>query len=300
MASIAARLAKRALRAQLKPKTVGDDFVAVIRGRVDGRSFPAVLGRGVGRRPVVPGELGDVRGEWVGVPAARRHILYLHGGYYIAGRPETYRMLAGRLAKGTDADVLLIEYRLAPEHPYPAAIDDALAAYRALLDVGAAASSTAIAGDSAGGGLTLALLLRIRSEGLPMPAAAALFSPWADLTCNGSSVDRNDEADDMLTAAALRKAAGYYAGSTDPAAPEISPLFGDLAGLPPMIVTVDGSETLVDDSLRLVQRATAAGTHVELHQRTGLFHVWPALVPLVPEARHTVADVVTFLDRELA
>ncbi|MGK2928983.1 MAG: alpha/beta hydrolase [Acidimicrobiales bacterium] len=300
MASRTARIVRPILRSQLKPAEVGDDFVETVRNRIGGRTIPAVLGRGVGRRPVAPGELGSIDGEWIGVPAACRHVLYLHGGYYIGGRTETYATLAGRFASGLGADVLLADYRLAPEHPYPAAVDDALAAYQGLLDAGADPASTAVAGDSAGGGLSLALLLRIRSEGMPMPAAVVLFSPWTDLTCTAPSIERNDENDDMLTAAALRKAAGLYVGSADPAEPEISPLHGDLSGLPPMFVTVDDSETLLDDALRLVERATDAGTRSELVHEHGLFHVWPVLVPILPEARATVNQAVAFLDRELA
>ena len=235
MPSLTARLARKVLRSQMKPKEIGPDFVDDIRNRIPGRTPTMPLGRGVGHRVVEREELGGVRGEWVGVPAARRHVLYLHGGYYLAGRTETYRALTARLAKGIGADALLADYRLAPEHPYPAAVDDAYDAYVALLDAGAQPNSTAIAGDSAGGGLTLALLQRIRTEGRPMPAAAVLFSPWVDLTCSAPSLDRNDDADDLLTAAALRKAADLYAGDTDRGDPGPSPLLGDLSGLPPAV-----------------------------------------------------------------
>lgn len=299
MPSITARLARRLLRSTLKPVPADERFVDELRTRTGGVRAPAILGRGVGRRMATEDETGGRPGEWVGVPAARRHVLYLHGGYYVAGRPSTYRTLAGRFASGLDADVLLLDYRLAPEHPHPAAVDDALAAYRALLDTGADPIAMAVAGDSAGGGLTLALLLRLKAEGVPLPAAAVLFSPWLDLTCASPSVDRNDEADDLLTAAALRAAAPLYAGDRDPADPQVSPLFGDLAGLPPLFVTFDESETLFDDGERLAERAQAAGTPVVTHRRQGLFHAWPAMVPFVREARDTVADVVHFLDREL-
>jgi epsilon-lactone hydrolase len=298
--SVTARIVRRALRARLKSTPVGDRFVEESRRRIDGGPLLTILNRRVGRRPIEPDELSSTVGEWVGAPAARRHVLYLHGGYYIAGQPRTYRNLAGRLAAGLAADVLLVRYRLAPEHPYPAAVEDGLAAYRAVLDEGVDPGTVAFAGDSAGGGLTLAVLLRARAEDLPLPGAAVLLSPWTDLTCRAPSIDANDEADDMLSAAALRRAAALYAGSSDLADPEISPLFADLSGLPPLFVTVDSSETLLDDSLRLVERARAAGTRVELRQATGLFHIWPFMVPFVPEARRTVAEVLAFLDRELA
>lgn len=284
----------------MKEAAGGDDFVDQLRRRTDGPSLPSLLGRGVGTRPFARGELGSVGGEWVGVPAARRHVLYLHGGYYVAGGPPVYRNLAARLASGLGADVAIVDYRLAPEHPYPAAVDDAFGAYQALLASGLEPSAIAVAGDSAGGGLTLAMLLRAASEGVPMPAAAVCFSPWVDLTCSGASIDGNDEDDDMLTADGLRAAARLYAGSHDPALPEISPLFGDLAGLPPLFVSVDRSEVLLDDSLRLVERARAAGVRVELREERELFHVWPVVVPYLREARRSVAEVVAFLDGELA
>ncbi len=284
----------------MKPSSISDRFVEQIRKATDGRPPLSMLGRHVERRPIGPDEYGRVAGEWVGVQAPRRHVLYLHGGYYIAGRPSTYANLAARLASGTAAAVLLIDYRLAPETPYPAALDDAFDAYQGLLDTGVDPAAVAVAGDSAGGGLALALLQRVRAEGLPMPGAAVLFSPWVDLTCSGTSIDTNDETDDMLSAAALRTAAAFYAGTFDLHTPGISPLFGDLSGLPPLFVTVDNSETLLDDSLRLVDRCRSVGGRAVLHQDSGLFHVWPITVPYVREARRTIADVVSFLDRELA
>lgn len=300
MPSLAARLIRLEIRITMKPTSCGDRLVEETRRRIDRAPVPSLRRRQVGHRPILIDEIGRMHGEWVGVPAARRHVLYLHGGYYIAGRPRTYRNLAGHLATGLNADVMILDYRLAPEHPYPAAVEDALAAYQGLVGTGVDPATVAIAGDSAGGGLTLAVLLRAKSEGVPLPGAAVLFSPWTDLTCSGASVDRNDPADDMLSAAALRAAAACYAGPCDLKNPEISPLFGDLSGLPPMFVTVDNSETLLDDSLRLIEQTRAAGTRSELCQTTGLFHVWPVLVPYLREARRTVAEVVAFLDRELA
>lgn len=300
MPSLSARLMRRAMRATMKPRSSGDGVIDETRRRIDRGLALTMLGRRVGHRPVADGELGATRGEWIGVPAARRHVLYLHGGYYVAGHPRSYRNIAARLAAGLDADVLLLDYRLAPEHPYPAAVLDAVTAYRGVLESGADPASLAVVGDSAGGGLALALMLRAESEGLPLPAAAALLSPWTDLTCRAPSVDRNDRADDVVSAPALRAAAQCYAGPADPRDPALSPLFGDLSGLPPLFVTVDSSEVLVDDATTLAQRAVAAGTRCQLHTGTGLLHIWPVLVPYVREARATVAEAVAFLDRELA
>lgn len=300
MTSLTARLVRQVLRRTVKPSVVGDSFVADLRTSIDRPGLPTRLGGRVGWREVADDELGPVAGEWVGVPVARRHVLYLHGGYYVAGRPRSYRGLAGRVAAGLDADVLLLDYRLAPEHPYPAAVDDAFGAYRRLVEAGIDPAALAIAGDSAGGGLALATLLRAKSEGVPLPAAVAVFSPWTDLTGTADSLVTNDERDDMLSAAALRTAAAHYAAGQDLVDPEISPLFGDLSGLPPLFVTVDRSETLLDDAVRLVDRARAAGVDATLHQAEGLFHVWPILVPVLREARQTVDEVIAFLDERLA
>jgi len=299
MPSLTARLVRRVLRKTVKPAAVDAGFVAETRKRVDGGSPLRLTGRGVQCRELRPGELGDAAGEWIGVAGARRHVLYLHGGYYIAGQTSTYRNLAGRLARALGAEVAVLRYRLAPEHPYPAALDDAIGAYQALLADGVDPRSVAIVGDSAGGGLTMALLLRAKQQNLPLPAAVVVLSPWVDLTCSAPSLDHNDDADDVLSAAALRRAAELYAGSADLASPGISPLLGDLSGIPPVFVTVDNSEALLDDSLGLVERLRACGSRVELRRTTGLFHVWPVLVPFLPEARRTVREIIVFLDAEL-
>jgi len=298
--SIPARIFRSFLRAQVKPVTWATDTIAADRQRIDGGPTPALMGKGVSVRPLAPGELGDAVGEWVGVAGAKRHILYLHGGYYLAGVTGTYHNLAGRLARELRAEVVLLEYPLAPEHPYPAAIDDGVAAYRALLDTGVDPSVLAIVGDSAGGGLTLAVLLRAKAEGLPLPAAAVAMSPWADLTCRAESIERNDQSDVVVSARSARAAAAHYAGAAALDDPYVSPLFGDLAGLPPLYLTVDESETLLDDSLRVADRARAAGVRCELERTSGLFHIWPVLVPMLREARETVGNIVRFLDHELA
>jgi len=298
--SITARLLRRFVRSGVKPVTWADDTIEADRERINAGPLPDLVGRGVTVRILRDDEFGAATGEWVGIPGARRHILYLHGGYYLAGSTATYHNLGGRLARDLGAEVVLLDYPLAPEHPYPAAVDTATAAYRAMLEAGVDPSALAIMGDSAGGGLALAVMLRAKAEGLALPAAAVLISPWTDLTCSGESLESNDQADDVLTARAIRAAAAHYAGDTPRDAPEVSPLFGDLAGLPPLYVTVDSSEAVVDDSIRLVDRARAVGVTCELEKSTGLFHIWPVVVPVLREARVTVGNVVRFLDRELA
>ncbi|MGI9591606.1 MAG: alpha/beta hydrolase fold domain-containing protein, partial [Myxococcota bacterium] len=219
MSSLFVRLVRWVLRLVLK-KEISEPEEAV-------RHFRKALGRtpglgklppGVSVRPIEPGELGDVQGEWVGVPAARRTILHHHGGAYVSGDPASYRNLGAHLARPLLANMLLARYRLAPEHPYPAALDDALSNYRALIER-VEPATLAVSGDSAGGGLTLALLQRVRDEGLPLPAAAVLLSPWADLTDEAPSRRANATRDDMLTPSALAASARAYLGDTDPREP---------------------------------------------------------------------------------
>ena len=299
MASVPARLLRAFARARIKTTPVDYRYVRELRLRMGGAIVPTLVSRQVGLRPARPDELGGVGGEWVGVPGATRTVLYVHGGAYVGGDTRTYRNLAGRLAVRLGADVALVDYRLAPEHPYPAALDDAVAAYRALLDAGVDPARTAIGGDSAGGGLALATLLRAREEGLPLPAAAVLISPWTDLTCSGASVEANGEADAMLTGAMGRAGAARYGAGAELTDPGLSPLFGDLAGLPPILVTVDESEILLSDAERLVERIESAAGRVELLRGRGLLHVWPVFVPFLPEALATVRRLGDFLDAEL-
>ncbi len=299
MGNVLVILIRRVLRLILKKDAQGpDEAVRNFRkalGRVPGMPrFPG----GVSARPLEPGELGDVQGEWVGVPAARRTILHHHGGAYVAGDPAAYRNLGAHLARPLLADVLLARYRLAPEHRYPAALDDAVATYRALVER-VDPATLAVSGDSAGGGLTLAMLQRVRDEGLPLPAAGVLLSPWADLTDEAPSRASNGEADDMLTRSALAASARAYLGDVDPHEPGASPLHGNLGGLPPLLVAVDDSEILLDDATRIVEGVTAAGGEAVLLRRSGLFHVWPVLVPTIRAARETVAEIAQFLEKHV-
>ncbi len=299
MPSLVARGIRRYARSVMKPTRGGpDEVVRHLRRVIDRAPLPSRMPRGVARRPVSAAELSGVSGEWVGVPAACRTVLYHHGGGYVSGRPANYRNLAARLARGLGADVLLAEYRLAPEHPYPAALEDAVANYRALVERRDPAT-LAVSGDSAGGGLTLALLQRIRDEGLPAPAAGVLLSPWADLGDESPSRGHNDEADDMLARRTLVNAAAAYLAGASVKESGASPALGDLGGLPPLRVTVDDSEILLDDAIRVADGARAAGGEAQLIRRQGLFHVWPAMVPLMPEARQTLEEIVAFLDGRL-
>lgn len=238
----------------------------------------------------------QVHGDWLQVKSARRAVLYLHGGGYVAGVTRTYHPLCSRFATELQADVFLPDYRLAPEHPFPAAVEDAIAAYDMLLAHGWRPEHIVVAGDSAGGGLTLATLLKLRDDGKPLPAAAIVMSPYADLTISARSISGNDRTDALLSRAMMTNGKGLYARTeADARHPHASPVFGDFTGLPPLLVTVEEEECLRDDAYAVVARAREAGVDVSLVSRRGLLHVWPIFWPLLPEARQDVAKMVAFV-----
>jgi acetyl esterase/lipase len=202
-------------------------------------------------------DLGGVPGEWLEMPGAvaGRVFLLLHGGGYSSGSPRTHRPLAALIGEATRTRVIMPDYRLAPEHPFPAGLEDALTSYRWLLAQGLAPENIVVGGDSAGGGLTLSLLLRLRAAGVAQPRAAVLLSPWTDLTMSSPSYDTQRERDPGMTREALQRSAAWYAGATDRADPIASPLFADLHGLPPLLVQVGGAEIMLDDARLVAERA---------------------------------------------
>ncbi len=249
---------------------------------------------------------GTVRIDAGGVPAdivtraaslAGRWLLYLHGGGYRIGSAAAYRQLTWRIADATCARVLIIDYRLAPEHPFPAAIDDAHAAYRWLLEQDA--KEIVVMGDSAGGGLALALLMKLRDEGFRLPDAAVAMSPWTDLALTGVSLTENAAADPMLNADDLPQAAADYLAGTDPHHPYASPLYGNPSGLPPVLILVGSDEILRDDAVRMAEKLRAANPRSELQVWPQMPHVWQAYTPVLPEARYAVADIGDFVRRVL-
>jgi monoterpene epsilon-lactone hydrolase len=240
-----------------------------------------------------PVTAGGVPAEWVTAPGAdpERNILYLHGGGYMIGSVKTHRCLAGWISRAAQARVLIIDYRLAPENPHPAAVDDALAAYRFMIDSGVKPSRTVIAGDSAGGGLTVAALLAIRDAKLPSPAAAVCLSPWVDMEGTGESMTTKAASDPMVGSGNLGEMAAAYLGGKDPKTPLASPLYADLKGLPPMLIQVGTSEVLLDDSSRLAERARKAGVDVVYEPWENMIHVWQIFVPMLDEAKQAVARI---------
>ncbi len=226
--------------------------------------------------------------------ARRRHLFHVHGGGFVVGTARGFAGYLSELALQADATVTSVDYRLAPEHPYPAAVDDCLAAYRALLDE-VAPESLAVVGESAGGNAALSTLVRARDEGWALPAAAVLLSPWVDLTFSGGSMSRNESTELMLEPRLFRGWRAAYVGGQDPSDPGISPLFADLSGLPPLHVQATTAEVLEDDARRLVEKATGAGVDADLVVFDELWHIFQTQAPLVPEARAAMDQIVTFI-----
>jgi acetyl esterase/lipase len=227
-------------------------------------------------------------------------MIYLHGGAYALGSIDVFRPFLARLARATGTRVLAVDYRLAPEHPYPAALEDAVTAYRWALDAaGAAPSQVLVAGDSAGGGLALAALLALRDTGAPLPAGAVCLSPWLDLALTGASVRGNARVDPILSYEALDGYACLYAGAHDRTSPLISPLYADLRDLPPLLIQVGTEEILLDDAVRCADRARAAGVAVTLDVVDGMFHVFQ-MVGALPETQAALREIAAFQKRFVA
>ncbi len=223
-------------------------------------------------------------------------VLYLHGGGYFFGSPQTHRQLGINMARHCDAPVYSLDYRLAPEHRYPAALDDAVAAAK-LLTEAFPSRRLLIGGDSAGGGLALATAVAMRDRGLRAPAALVLFSPWTDLAGTGASLDENTRRCAMFTGKGIREASKIYLGTTDARDPGASPLYADLHGLPPMQIFASTDEVLRDDSTRLAAKAKEQGVSVELHLVRGVPHIWPLFARVIPEGRESLRQVAAFVAR---
>ncbi len=244
-----------------------------------------------------PVDAGGVPGEWISAPGAdaQRVIYYLHGGGYSMGSIKTHREMVSRIARASAARALAIDYRLAPEHPFPAAVEDSTAAYRWLLSTGADPARLVIAGDSAGGGLTVATLVALRDAGDPLPAAAVCVSPWVDMEGIGQSVTTKAELDPMFGREDILEGANDYLGGADPRTPLAAPLYADLTGLPPLLIHVGEAETLLDDSTRLAERAKAAGVDVTLEVWDDMIHVWHYMAAILPEGQQAIHRVGEFI-----
>jgi epsilon-lactone hydrolase len=230
----------------------------------------------------------------------RHVVLYFHGGVYVMGDAFLAADLASQVGRRTQAKVISVDYRLAPEHPYPAAVDDALAAYEALLQGGTAPEDIVFAGESAGGGLAIATLVNARDHQLPLPAAALAMSPYADLTLAGTTLETKGKADPLLSREALQARIADYTAGQDAALPLISPIFADLTGLPPLIIQAGTHEVLLDDALRLAGRAATADVAVTLDITPGVPHVFQAYYQILDEAAAALDRAGQFLSAQLA
>lgn len=243
-----------------------------------------------------PATVGGVPGEWTRRAHARQDdptILYLHGGGYLAGSPATHRRFISRLTWITRATTFAPRYRLAPQHKFPAAVDDAEAVFVGLLEKGIEPNKLIVAGDSAGGGLACALLQRLRDNGHPQPAGAVVFSPYTDLEHTAPSIKKNAATDYLPLGPVMANT--FYLGDADPRHPEASPLYGEYSGVAPMLVFAGGREMILDDSRRLVEKAEADGADITLRIEEDMFHVWPALLPNHEATRRTMSAVADFV-----
>lgn len=260
--------------------------------------FQWIRTRGLRVEPVLD---GDVKGEWL-VPedAGAGVILYIHGGGYVACSAATHRPITAALARFCNLRVFSLNYRLAPEHRFPAALDDAVAAYRWLLEQGIPAGSLALAGDSAGGGLVLATLLRVRDAVMPSPACAVCFSPWTDLAGKGESVRTNDGRCAMFHKENFNEFASVYLGDESPMTPYASPVYANLGGLPPIYLQVSSTELLLDDATRVHRKIMEAGGTSELEVFDDVAHCWQMLDGLVPEAGTALRQAAAFIRKHVA
>ena len=295
--SLAARAARLVVRSCLKPALQPAIPLPVQRIWASLATRTLAVPFGVG---FVKTSLDGVRTERVqsrrAAEAPGKAILFLHGGAFLIGSPVSHRSITGRLAKWAQATVFAPDYRLAPEHPFPAALDDAFACYRALLSSGYAGDQIVVAGDSAGGGLALSLCLRLREEGLAQPAGLALISPWTDMTLTQLAPVASDA---LLSFPWLAQGAAAYLGGLPATDPRVSPIFADLAGLPPTLIQSASEEILRDDSRRLAAALAAAGVQVSHREHSRMWHDFQLYAGLVPEATEAVSDIAAFAAAQL-
>jgi acetyl esterase/lipase len=246
-------------------------------------------------------DAGGIAAEWIAAEGAdsERMIYWLHGGGYCIGSINTHRALLGSISAASGARALAIDYRLAPEDPFPAAVEDAVSGYLWLLSTGAEPAQVVIGGDSAGGGLAMATLIALRESGKPLPAGAVCISPWTDMTMTGDSLDSKAEADPMITVDGITRVRDAYVGSSDPQGPLTSPIYADLSGLPPLLIQVGENEVLLSDSTRLAERAEAVGVDVTLEVWPDMIHVWHFFAAMLPEGQQAIDGIGAWVKERL-
>lgn len=290
-----ARLLMSIMRVQ-KFFTSSDTELNVVKDRADAESFAKIF-KPLGRIEITSINVNGVSAAWI-IPSesvTERVILYAHGGSYNSGSITSHIPLTGSIALAAKARLLAIDYRLAPEHPFPAALKDALTAYRWLLTENISPEKIVVAGDSAGGGLVMAMLLSLRDSDLPLPSSAVCLSPWLDLTCSGASWTKNAKVDFMLKQIPTLKSAQLYLGEADPRMPLASPLFGELGGLPPMLIQVGSNEVILSDATGFAEKAKSAGVDVTLEVWDGMQHEWQYAASFIPEGRQAIVRIGEFI-----
>jgi epsilon-lactone hydrolase len=299
MASWQADVVSTVIRMIVKrhPEGSEEEVVKFIRSRLAGPQFLRYLIAPVDTSAISAVKDGLVKGEWLGLNGATRQtVYYLHGGGYVACSPQTHRAFTSALSQAAGVRVFALDYRLAPENRFPAAVEDAVAGYRWLLDQGVDPQQIVIGGDSAGGGLTMATLIALRDAGERLPRAAFLISPWTDMACAGQSLDANDKRDPMFYGAGVRFMAPVYLGGASPRDPLASPVYADLSELPPLLIQVSNTEVLLDDSTRLSDRAKQCGVNVNLRVWNDLPHAWPVMVAFrMPESFQALSEIAEFI-----
>jgi epsilon-lactone hydrolase len=287
-----------ALRAKIASRPRSDDYQQRRRD-MDARALQYGLPADVTVEPVTA---NGVRAEWTATPgaAADAAILYLHGGGYVIGSLDSHRHMVAEAGRAANCRALALDYRLAPEHPFPAAVEDAVAGYRYLLGRGVKPGRIAIAGDSAGGGLVVAAMLAIRDAGLPQPGCGWCISPWVDMEALGETMTSRSATDPTVQRAGILDMAGIYLNGADPRSPLAAPIYGDLSGLPPLLLQVGAAETLLDDALRLAGVAGAADVRVDLEVWPEMIHVWHLFHPELAAGKRAIVAGGTFVQRHCA
>ncbi len=284
---------------KLRPEVVDEGFsVEAFRAEVDRATAKMKLPKGVTTRKE---QIGSLAAEWLlpEAPRAKKVLLYVHGGGFISGSCHTHRPHVAKFAMQAQVASLLFDYRLEPEHPFPAAVEDCVAAFRWLLAQGHDPQDIVVGGESAGATLTLSLLLALQQEGVALPKAAFAISPVTDLRCEAESF-RSNAPRDIAPLGSWGTWTGYYMGDNDPMQPLLSPLFGDYTGLPPLHITVGTHEIHLDDCDAVAARASACGVEVVLRRWEGMVHAFPLFTPLFPEAKAAFAEIIAFIDAHLA
>ena len=298
MQSLRSRLFRLVVKYWMSPKFSTSSTVQKQRKALERFAKLSIL---PGKTKIQALQIGKLAAEWISVDNTPDDcaILYLHGGAYNIGSLNTHRDLAARITKASKIKTLLVDYRLAPEHPHPAAVEDAVLAYRWLLKNGFSSNNIVMAGDSAGGGLAIAALVKLRDLGEPLPAAAFCLSPWTDLELTGESMKTHIQKDPFLTPVWLQYMAKHYAADNDFRLPMISPIYADLAMLPPLLIQVGSDEILLSDSTRLAERARKAGVDTILNVWENMWHVWHFFAGKMPEANSAINQVSNFIQKHL-